>query len=113
MPRDPQQLLYVGIRHAVFALDDRTGDVVWHTELHSGEYVTVLWDGEALFAANAGEIWRLDPVTGVPLWHNPLKGFGRGLASLASSRRANTDASTELGAAKRRRDAQQSADASI
>jgi outer membrane protein assembly factor BamB len=107
MPRDPQVLIFVGIRNAVVALDDRTGAEVWRAELRSSDYVTVLWDGEALLAANAGEIWRLDPARGDVLWHNELKGMGRGLVSLASSRQptSGTGTDTGLAAEKRRRDA--------
>ena len=53
--------VYVGIKNAVVALDDRTGAEIWRTQLHGSDYVTMLWDGEALFAANSGEVWRLDP----------------------------------------------------
>ncbi|HET6681001.1 MAG TPA: PQQ-binding-like beta-propeller repeat protein [Gemmatimonadaceae bacterium] len=109
MPRDPQALIFVGIKHAVVAIDARNGSEVWRAELRSGDYVTVLWDGEALIAANAGEVWRLDPATGAELWRNQLKGMGRGLISLASNRLAGTNASTELAAQKRRRDAQHAA----
>jgi outer membrane protein assembly factor BamB len=105
MPRDPQMLIFVGIKNAVIALDDGTGTEIWRTELRSPDYVNVLWDGEALFAANGGEVWRLDPERGQVLWHNELKGLGRGLVSLASSRRASGTAETDLVAQKKRRDA--------
>lgn len=100
MPRDLQVLIYVGIKSSVIALDDRTGAEVWRTKLRGQDYVTVLWDGEALIAANSGEIWRLDPPTGAIIWQNGLKGFGRGLVSLASSRRATTSSDTGSAAAK-------------
>lgn len=108
MPRDPQVLLFVGIKNAVVALDAATGAEVWRAQLRGSDFVSVLWDGEALFASNRGEVWRLDPHTGEALWHNELKGLGWGLASLASSRaREATPASGDLlGAAKKRRDAQ-------
>lgn len=106
MPRDPQILIFVGIKHAVVALDERSGAEIWRAELRSGEYVTVLWDGQALLAANAGEIWRLDPASGAVLWHNQLKGLGRGLVSLASSRQPSAGAPPDLVAQKHRRDAQ-------
>ena len=104
MPRDPQVLIYVGIKKSVVALEDRTGAEVWRSELRSSDYVTVLWDGEALIAANAGEVWRLDPLTGAVIWHNDLKGFGRGMASLASSRNPTSSSDNASAAAKRRRD---------
>ena len=105
MPRDRQILVFVGIKSSVVAIDDRTGTEVWRARLRSSDYVTVLWDGEALFAANAGEIWRLDPERGDILWHNELKGMGRGIVSLASTRLAQTSVDSTLLAEKRRRDA--------
>lgn len=105
MPRDPQVLIFVGIKDAVVALDDGTGAEVWRAKLRSADYVTVLWDGEALLAANAGEVWRLDPAHGHVLWHNELKGMGRGLVSLASSRRPGVAVDADRAAEKRRRDA--------
>ncbi|HKW11834.1 MAG TPA: PQQ-binding-like beta-propeller repeat protein [Gemmatimonadaceae bacterium] len=104
MPRDRQVLVFAGIKSSVVAIDDRTGTEVWRVRLRSSDYVTVLWDGEALFAANAGEMWRLDPEHGNVLWHNELKGMGRGIVSLASSRLAQTSADATLLAEKRRRE---------
>ena len=104
MPRDPQVLIYVGIKSSVVALEDRTGTEVWRTKLRGQDYVTVLWDGEALIAANSGEIWRLDPLSGAVIWQNELKGFGRGLVSLASSRRATSSSDSDSAASKKKRD---------
>lgn len=109
MPRDPQILIYVGIKNSVVALDDRTGAEVWRSQLRGSDYVTVLWDGEALIAANSGEVWRLDPQTGAVIWRNELKGFGRGMVSLASSRLATSTSDADSAAAKRRRDQQAAA----
>jgi len=109
MPRDPIFFLYVGIKSSVVALDDRTGTEVWRTQLRGSDYVTVLWDGEALVAGNSGEVWRLDPRSGAVLWHNQLKGLGRGLVTLASSRRPSSAGDTESAALKRRRDQQAAA----
>jgi outer membrane protein assembly factor BamB len=110
MPRDRQILVFVGIKSSVVAIDERTGTEVWRAKLRSSDYVTVLWDGEALFAANAGEMWRLDPEHGNILWHNELKGMGRGVVSLASTRLAQTSADSTLLAEKRRRDAEAAGD---
>jgi outer membrane protein assembly factor BamB len=105
MPRDPQTLIFLGIKNEVVALDDRTGTEVWRMKLRSSDFVNVLWDGEALFASNSGEVWRLNPERGDVMWHNQLKGMGRGLISMASSRRATTTGNIDLTAEKRRRDA--------
>jgi outer membrane protein assembly factor BamB len=104
MPREAQSLLFVGIKGTVVALDDRTGTEVWRTDVSGSDYVTVLWDGAALFAAGYGEVFRLDPATGGLLWQNALKGLGRGLAGLASSA-SPSGSNAEDGAAKKRRDA--------
>jgi outer membrane protein assembly factor BamB len=104
MPRDPQVLIFVGIKNSVVALDDRTGAQVWAAHLRGSDFVTLLWDGESLIAGNQGEVWRLDPKTGAVMWHNALKGMGRGVISLASGRHATTVSDTDAAAAKRRRD---------
>jgi outer membrane protein assembly factor BamB len=105
MPRDTRALVYVGINGCVVALDRDSGAEVWRADLRSGEYVTVLWDGVGLFAANSGESWRLDPATGESIWHNKLKGLGRGLVSLASTLAANAASTTDMAEENRRRDA--------
>jgi outer membrane protein assembly factor BamB len=105
MPRDPKSNVFLGIKGAVIALEQRAGNEVWRAELKSSEFVTVLWDGEALFAATSGEIWRLDPESGIVIWHNQLKGLGRGLVSLASNRVGSQTGNAELAAEKQRRDA--------
>jgi len=84
VPRDRRTFVYVGIKGCVVALDREVGVEVWRANLRSAEYVTVSWDGSALFAANSGEVWRLDPMTGSLIWHNELKGLGRGLVSVVS-----------------------------
>jgi outer membrane protein assembly factor BamB len=104
VPRDPGVMIFIGIKNCIVALDDRTGAEVWRTQLRSSDFVTVLWDGEALIAANGGEVWRLEPERGQVIWHNELKGMGRGLVSLASSRRPTTT-DTGLAAEKLRREA--------
>jgi outer membrane protein assembly factor BamB len=100
-----QSLIFIGIRDAVVALDEGTGAEIWRASLAASDYVTVLWDGEALIAANVGEVWRLDPATGRLIWHNKLKGLGRGLVSLASSRFPSASADVSSAAVKRREEA--------
>ena len=105
MPRDPQILIFVGIKDSVIALDDRTGAEVWRAELRTSDYVNVYFDGETLVAANSGEVWRLDPESGSVIWHNELKGMWRGLVSLATSRRPGGSTNGDAAAEKFRRDA--------
>jgi outer membrane protein assembly factor BamB len=105
MPREKRSFVYVGIKGCVVALDRDGGDEMWRAELRSAEYVTVFFDGTGLFAANSGEAWRLDPATGETIWHNQLKGLGRGLVSLASSLAVNAASTAEMAEEKSRRDA--------
>ena len=86
MPRDPVRILYVGIKNVVVALRQNDGTELWRTKLKGSDFVSVLHDGEALFAANSGEVYRLDPENGTVLWKNSLKGLGMGLVSLATTR---------------------------
>ena len=86
MARKSTELLFVGIKDVVLALNPNDGSEIWRTKLKSGDFVTVLWDGENLFAANYGEVFRLDPSSGALLWQNSMKGLRTGVVSLASSR---------------------------
>jgi outer membrane protein assembly factor BamB len=80
------QLIFVGFNGRVAALDRDTGEIVWsNNQLHKGN-VTFLLDGDRLIVSVKGYIYCLDPLTGQILWHNPMKGFGYGIASLASVR---------------------------
>jgi len=109
MRRDEQAFVYVGIKGCVVAIDRDSGDSIWRADLRSAAYVTVFWDGAGLFAANSGEVWRLDPATGDTIWRNELTGLGRGLVSLASNRSLGGTGTTESVEEKRRRDAAQAA----
>jgi|GEM_PF-1709946 len=106
MPRESQELLFVGIKDVVVALSPRDGSEVWRAKLKAGDFVTVLWDGENLFAANHGEVFRLDPASGAIVWHNTMKGLRTGVVSLASSRAETPSHSPyETIAAQKRREA--------
>jgi outer membrane protein assembly factor BamB len=103
MARDAQTLVFVGILEYVVAVDSQTGAEIWRTELKGSDFVSVLWDGEMLLAANAGEVFRLDPRDGTVRWHNKMKGLGRGVVSLASQRAPGGSNSGDVAAAKKKR----------
>jgi len=90
-------LVFIGIKGSVVALNRATGQQVWTTRLKGSDFVNVVLQDGAILASCYGEIFCLDPLTGKTFWHNSLKGFGTGLATIA------TDNATVL-AAKRRRD---------
>ena len=98
----PSDLVFVGIKGSVVALNRATGQQVWATHLKGSDFVNAVLQDGMILATCCGEIFCLDPLTGNARWHNPLKGFGTGLATIAS------DNATVL-AAKRRADEQAAA----
>jgi hypothetical protein len=73
-----KDLVFTGLNGQVAALDRDSGEIVWHwvsPKPRSG-YVTLLLDKDRLLVAVSGYLYCLDPLTGEPLWFNPLKGFG-------------------------------------
>src|SRR5579862_745172 len=104
------ELVFVGIKGSVVALNRETGEQVWAKRLLSTDFVNVVVEGERVFATTYGEIFCLDPVTGEVLWHNKLKGYGTGLAAIATSERIGIGSTLAL-AEKRRRDEESAAGA--
>ena len=78
------ELVFIGIRGSVVALNRATGQQVWATHLKGFSFVNVVLQSDSLLASCYGEVFCLDPLAGNPRWHNPLKGFGRGLATIAT-----------------------------
>jgi outer membrane protein assembly factor BamB len=103
-------LVFIGIKGSVIALNRATGQQVWATHLKGSDFVSVVLHHEAILASCYGEIFCLDALTGNASWHNPLKGFGRGLATMALKDSPGSGAAPVL-AEKRRRDEQAAASA--
>jgi outer membrane protein assembly factor BamB len=101
------KFIYLGIRGSVVAVNSANGQQLWSTSLKGGEFVNVVLDGYNLYATTRGEIFCLDPTTGIIRWHNPLKGYGWGLVSIAGEGISQND--SILAAEKRRREQQQAA----
>ena len=80
------ELVFVGFNGNAAALDRRSGEVMWRWDAPKGSgYVSLLQDGDSLFAAVNGYTYCLDPRTGQQLWFNPMKGFGYGVTSIATA----------------------------
>jgi outer membrane protein assembly factor BamB len=82
---NPKNILLVGVKGAALAFRRDTGEHLWATELKSSsnDFVTVIGDDTRAYAHTGGELFCLDLLTGNQLWHDKLKGFGYGLATLA------------------------------
>jgi outer membrane protein assembly factor BamB len=100
------KIIYLGVKGSVVAVNSETGVPVWSTVLKGAEFVNVVLDGNNLFATMRGEIFCLDPQGGGIRWHNPLKGYGLGLITIAGE---GIPQGAVLGAEKIRRDQQQAA----
>ena len=94
------------------ALDRATGQQVWATHLKGSHFVNVVVQNGAILASCYGEVFCLDPLTGDALWHNPLKGFGTGLATIATEHNPG-DCNAPVLAEKRRRDEEEAASAAV
>lgn len=108
--KDISELLFVGIKGSVVALNRSTGQQVWATHLAGMDFVNVIVQGGKIFATAQGEIFCLDPLTGAGLWHNQLKGLGRGLVTIATADTLQNGPTPAL-AEKRRRDEEAAAGA--
>ena len=106
------ELIFVGIKGSVVALNRATGQQVWATRLKGSEFVNVTFQNGMLLASCSGEIFCLDPLTGQALWHNPLKGFGTGLATIATEYNGGISNAPVL-AEKRRSDEEAAASAAV
>ena len=105
-------LVFIGIKGSVVALNRTTGKQVWVTHLKGSDFVNIVVQNETVLASCYGEIFCLDPLTGNVLWHNPLKGFGIGLATIAGEREPGLTNASAL-AEKRRRDAEAASAAAV
>ena len=81
-------LVFVGLKSRVAALRRDTGEMVWSWRApkpRGGSYLSLLViDKTRLIASVDGYTYCLDARTGAELWFNELKGFGTGVASIAT-----------------------------
>ena len=78
--------LLLGLKNCVTAISRSTGKTIWCTNLPGGmgyDFVTLLNDGERVYAHSKGKLHALDLTDGRLLWSNDLPGYGYGMASLA------------------------------
>ena len=90
------ELIFIGIRGSVIALDRSNGQIIWTQRLKGYDFVNVIVENHKIFASAYGEMFCLDPLTGRTLWHNPLKGYGVGLAAIATDAGAGSGSNAVL-----------------
>jgi len=96
-------LVFIGNKGSVVALNRTTREPMWVTRLKGADFVNIVVQNDAVLASCYGEIFCLDPLTGAGRWQNPLKGFGVGLATIATAGNLGNGNASVL-AAKSRRD---------
>jgi len=86
-----RNILIVGSNGFVSAIAADSGNELWRTKLRDGimggsygSIVSVLIDGDKIFAGCSGRLYCLDSLTGKILWNNDLKGMGYNVISLAA-----------------------------
>jgi hypothetical protein len=98
--KNSEDLIFVALNGKVVALDRDTGEILWQWQApHGREYMTLLPDRDRLIVSYGGYMYALDPATGQQLWENPLKGFGWGVAALATLYQRSPDSSSAAAAA--------------
>ena len=81
------------------ALYRNSGQQAWVTKRVTkigSDFVNVTMQDERLYAAAGGEVFCLDPFTGELLWHNPLRGYGVGLVTMAFAGNSSGSATAAL-----------------
>ena len=106
------ELVFVGLKGSVVALNRKTGEQVWATRLFGTDFVNVLVEDERVLATTHGEIFCLAPANGDLLWHNKLKGYGTGLATISTCEGIGSGPMTAI-AEKRRREEEEAAAAAV
>jgi len=86
---DTSNALFVGVKGHVAAFSKHDGSLIWKTQLKGAflsvgdRFVTVLVEGQRIYAHSHGELFCLEAATGQQLWTNKLEGLGYDIASLA------------------------------
>ncbi len=79
-------ILLLGLNNTVTAVSKMDGSTLWKTELpvtlSGDDFVTLLCDGDKVFAHTEGKLHCLDLPNGRVVWSNQLKGYGYGIATL-------------------------------
>lgn len=87
---DISHILFVGVKGHVVAFGKEDGRLLWKTKLERASltfgdrFVTVLVEGQRVYAHSYGRLFCLDAATGRQLWTNKLEGLSYDIASLAT-----------------------------
>ena len=78
-------VIYAASYETVVALNRSTGSPLWVQRTRSSKFTTLHFESGRLYVGAAGELYCLNPSSGEILWHNELKGLGRGVLIFATT----------------------------
>ena len=79
-----QEILYLGAKGSIAALERETGERLWTTHLKGAGFVSLMLEGDSVIAHTGGHLFRVDRLSGQIVWQNELKGLGFGYGTLAT-----------------------------
>ncbi len=79
-----QEILYLGTKGSITALERETGERLWTTHLKGAGFVSIMLEGDAVIAHTNGHLFRVDRLNGKVIWENELKGLGYGYGTMAT-----------------------------
>ena len=80
-----EKVLFIGIGSHVVAIRPSDGQEIWRRKLKMTSFVTLVAEGDVVYAGSGGELFCLDGASGTIRWRNKLKGLGTGLVSFAGA----------------------------
>ncbi len=99
-----RDLVFVGGRNLVIALDRYEGSEVWRWKASGGKgfwaglsapsFVSIALDGDRLIVASPKRIWCLDPLTGEEVWRSEGVSFGLGAYPVIATASASGQSSS-------------------
>lgn len=86
---DPTNLVFIAAKRWVTAVDGRTGETIWQTEVPGSSwfntgYMTLAVDPTGVYASRTGTVSCLDPIDGKILWTIKVPGAKSSLPIIAT-----------------------------
>lgn len=86
---EPGNIVYIGAKKWVTAVDCRTGETLWETAIPGARFIatgfmTITADPTGVYACRSGQVTALDPLDGSILWTKKTRAGGTSLPVVAT-----------------------------
>jgi outer membrane protein assembly factor BamB len=86
---DAGNIVYIAAKKWVTAVDSRTGNTLWETEVPGSRFLatgfmTITADATGVYACRSGQVTALDPLDGTILWTHKTRAGGSVLPVVAT-----------------------------